>query len=749
MLAVLLASWVILGMASRALVVSSDAVTFIVFADAGTNSAGQLALRDQMVAQASQYQFGLMVGDGAYPVGSLADYNTKFFPVYNGLFQGSGQIPPSPTSLTPKPLWTTLGNHEYETAGAAGYRDSFVMPTNGPAGVPAESYYTFDVGQIHFVSFDSHFLVGFDQSPTQTQIDSVRNWLITDLDANTNRVTILFDHHPAYTAGPHHGEGEETKMRSTWYPIFATHGVDAVFNAHDHNYQRNTPQSGLTSYVSGGGGGILTAVSPQSYTASSLSDYHFLKVTIQDCSITTVAVRDEGTEFDPWSFTAPTCSGGGPSPSPAPSGQLFADGFESGNFSSWTSAQAGTGGSAVVQTATKRTGSYAAGFSAVGTTGSYGYARKNLGSAHGEVRVGLDVNIASEGASGGNVPIVRLFNASGTRILSLYRQNLASDKLYVQHSGAYNTTTGVLPLNTWRRFEVHIIVNGAGSTVEIWSNGVLIHRTLLANLGTSGVQTIQIGNDTSGQAFSAFIDDVVVTDGAALPTATPSPPPGATPTPSPAPTPTATTSASPTATPTASPTQSPGIYLSDDFESGSLAAWTVKTGGSGAVAITTSPVNAGTYAVRLSSSATGGSYAYARASLGSARLSVNADLAIRVTTEGASGANVPLLRLFDAAGTRILTVSRQNLASDRVYVSYGGVNYLTSGVLPLGTWADLRVRVIVNGGSSTVQIDLDGTPIHTSSTAALGTNGILTAQIGNDTKRQAFSIVVDDVVLGP
>jgi hypothetical protein len=764
-LAVALASWAIVAMTSRAMVVSSDAVTFIAFGDPGTNSAGQLALRDRMVEQSSQYQFGLMLGDGAYPVGSLVDYNAKFFPVYSGLFQGSGQVPPSPTSLTPKPLWTTPGNHDYETANQAGYRDSFAMPTNGPAGLPAESYYTFDVGQIHFVSFDSHFLVGFDQTPTQTQIDSVRNWLITDLDANTDRVTIVIEHHPAFTAGEHHGEGEETKMRFTWYPIFATHGVDALLSGHEHSYQRNSPQSGLTSFVSGGGGGVLTAVTPQSYTAASLSDFHFLKVTVDGCTISTVAVRDEGTEFDPWSFTAPTCGGGGPTPTPAPTGTIFSDGFEGGTFGSWTSAQAGTGGTAAVQTTTKRSGSYAAGFSAVATTGSYGYARKNLGTAFGEVRVALSTDIASEGASGGNVPILRLYNASGTRILALYRQNLAGDKLYVQHSGAYNSTTGTLPLNTWRRFEVHVIVAGAGSTVEIWADGTLIHRTLLANLGTSGVQTIQIGNDTSGQAFSAFIDDVVVTDGSAVPSGTPTPAPSAsatpvptgtatpaptgTATPAPTGTPAPTATATPTSGPTATPTGSPGAYLRDGFESGGLAAWSVKTGGGGGVTVSTSPVKTGTYAARLSATTAGGSYAYARASLGSARLSVTADMAVRVATEGASGANVPLLRLYDSAGTRMITVYRQNLASNRVYVSYGGVNYLTSGQLPLGTWAQLRVRVIVNGNSSTVDVYLDGTRVHASTTAALGTAGILSAQLGNDTRRQAFSIVVDDVVIGP
>jgi hypothetical protein len=43
-------------------------------------------------------------------------------------------------------------------------------------------------------------------SKTQAQRDAVMAWLVADLDANADKVTVLFDHHPAYTAGNHHGE---------------------------------------------------------------------------------------------------------------------------------------------------------------------------------------------------------------------------------------------------------------------------------------------------------------------------------------------------------------------------------------------------------------------------------------------------------------------------------------------------------------------------------------------------------------
>ncbi len=57
-----------------------------------------------------------------------------------------------------------------------------------------------------------------------------------------------------------------------------------------------------------------------------------------------------------------------------------------------------------------------------------------------------------------------------------------------------------------------------------------------------------------------------------------------------------------------------------------------------------------------------------------------------VATEGVSGANVPLLRLFDASGAGVLPLYRQSLASDKVYVSYdrSAFRVLKKGLLPVG-----------------------------------------------------------------
>jgi hypothetical protein len=692
-----------------------------------------------MVKRVAEYQFAALLGDNAGPDGSLADFTSKVFGVYTGLFQGQKQALPAPTTAHPKPAYPTPGELEYHAdASATGYFDSFVLPTNGPTGVPAEHYYTFDIGSVHFISFDSALVVGKAASAEQQEL--VRAWLTADLDAHVNQVTVVYDHHPAYTAGPHHGEPEEAEMRSMWFPIFATHGVDLVLSGHDRSYQRNTPQSGLTSYVVGTGGAAPTPVTAQSYTAAFLSDYAFLKVSVTGCSITTTAITGDGTAVDPWTFTAPTCSGG------SSRGQLFADGFETGDFTAWTTVQAGPKGDARVQATTTRSGGFAAVLSASSDEGSYAYARKQLPSAQLDLRASADFRVTAEGGGGGNVPLIRLYDSAGARMLSLYRQNAAGSRLYIQHSGIFNTTTGVLPLDTWGNVQVKVHVNGTSSSVEVRLNGALIYQSPSADLGGLGVYRFQVGNDTTSQAFTEYIDNVAIDDGSG-----PGPAATASPSPSRAPTaslpPSGPPSSSPTASDVPSPAPSPVTILSDGFESGALTPWTVTKGAGGVATVQSAVTRAGVFAAHLSATTATGSYSAIRQSLGAGRTSLVAGADFRVPTEGPAGTNVPLIRLFDQSGIRIVNVYRQNANDGRIYIAFGGVTHQTIGAVPLATWTNVSVRVIVNGSSSTIELAIDGKPVYASTEATLNTSGLATFQLGNDTKKQAFDLFVDNVMI--
>src|SRR6266498_86896 len=201
--------------------------------------------------------------------------------------------------------------------------------------------------------------------------------------------------------------------------------------------------------------------------------------------------------------------------------QIFSDGFESGDFSAWSQVQIAGDGTAVVQSAIARTGSLAAQLSESSTAGSKAYVRKTFGSAQQDLTASGDFQILQQGATGGNVPFFRFFDASSVRLVSVYRQNGTSGSIGLGYGGSYFSTSGSLPLNTWATIALHVITNGASSTVEVSLNGSLIYQTGSASLGTAGVSTLQIGNDTAAQAFTIVADTINVENGVP---GTPSPP---------------------------------------------------------------------------------------------------------------------------------------------------------------------------------------------------------------------------------
>jgi hypothetical protein len=187
---------------------------------------------------------------------------------------------------------------------------------------------------------------------------------------------------------------------------------------------------------------------------------------------------------------------------------IFSDGFETGNFSAWTPVSTGGDGTATVQNSTVKTGTFAAKFTETANTGSTAYARKSLGSAQTDITVSGDFNVLAEGASGANVPLLRVFDPSGARLVSVYRQNMTANRVGMNINGSTVSTTGTLALNTWGHFDLHVITAGTASTVELKLNGAVVYSSTTANLGTAGIATIQIGNETAKQAGTVAADNI-------------------------------------------------------------------------------------------------------------------------------------------------------------------------------------------------------------------------------------------------
>ena len=154
---------------------------------------------------------------------------------------------------------------------------------------------------------------------------------------------------------------------------------------------------------------------------------------------------------------------------------VFSDGFESGSFSAWSAATTGGDGTATVQQSIVRAGQFAARLTETGNAGSFAKVNRSLGGSYKDLTVSLDIRIDAEGASGLVVPILRVFDGAGTRLLSLYRRNANFNGVGVSNAGATYNTSGNLPLGTWRRYSVRLIAAGAGaSTVTVAQDGVQI-----------------------------------------------------------------------------------------------------------------------------------------------------------------------------------------------------------------------------------------------------------------------------------
>jgi len=83
--------------------------------------------------------------------------------------------------------------------------------------------------------------------------------LRNDLAAHANaRWKFVFFHYPAYSCGQH---GSTAWVDQYWVPLFDQYHVDAVFNGHDHDYERIRPDAaGVHYFVAGIGGKSADAI---------------------------------------------------------------------------------------------------------------------------------------------------------------------------------------------------------------------------------------------------------------------------------------------------------------------------------------------------------------------------------------------------------------------------------------------------------------------------------------------------------
>ena len=218
---------------------------FWVIGDAGKANQGQVDVMNSFLNynDTASADFMIMLGDNAYDNGTQQEYQDKLFNVYD-------------TSLNFLPVFSTPGNHDYNsvnrlsdpTQHVGPYYDVFKSPENGQAGGLSSNtklYYSFDYGNIHFVSLNSEL-----QAWTLTSGGPMFDWLRQDLQANTKEWVICYFHQPPYSKGSHDSDDFwellMANMRRNALPILEQYGVDLVLCGHSHVYERSKLIKGHT-----------------------------------------------------------------------------------------------------------------------------------------------------------------------------------------------------------------------------------------------------------------------------------------------------------------------------------------------------------------------------------------------------------------------------------------------------------------------------------------------------------------------
>ena len=172
----------------------------------------------------------LLLGDNAYEAGTDADYQLSWF---ENMYEDR---------LINSVMWSAFGNHDGDNADSetetGPYYDIFKFPRSGEAGGVSsgtEAYYSFDYGNIHFISLNTWDI---DRDPGE----AMHTWLQSDLAATSQDWIVAMFHHPPYNGTGGNGSDNhpiETDMREIYVPILEAAGVDLVLSSHHHSYQRS------------------------------------------------------------------------------------------------------------------------------------------------------------------------------------------------------------------------------------------------------------------------------------------------------------------------------------------------------------------------------------------------------------------------------------------------------------------------------------------------------------------------------
>lgn len=232
----------------------------------------------------------LALGDVQYESGEYANFINYYDPTWGRFVDKT---------------YPAVGNHEYITAGAAGYFDYYTQKFGGEGntaarpGARSQGYYSFDIGTWHLISLNTQCSNAGGCSVGSPQ----EKWLRADLAAHSNMCTLAFWHIPLYSSGGR----ANSNSKSLWQALY-DYNADVVLTGHDHTYERFAPQDananldvahGIREFVVGTGGKNHTSFTKNASNSEvkDKTSFGVVKLTLQPTSYDWEFVPISGNTF--------------------------------------------------------------------------------------------------------------------------------------------------------------------------------------------------------------------------------------------------------------------------------------------------------------------------------------------------------------------------------------------------------------------------------------------------------------------
>jgi acid phosphatase type 7 len=268
----------------------------------------------------------------ALPGGDYAYFDTdkRFGTLDNSIDAWFNQNQPIASQSVTMP---TYGNHEVELGEDV---NAWLARFPSPTGYDNRRNYSFDVGDVHFISLDA-------STDSRGLTTGQKQWLESDMQAAQTRGMrwiIPYFHVSPFADGSNHSSN--LMLRADVGPIFERYGVKIALSSHDQAYERSFPlrdvpatntrtSTSLTCYtmndgttyvkvspggkesnISGGFSPFASDPAPAWTAARDNTMHHFarLRVSPTDIIVDTYGVRGDGTPpavIDSFRYTTETC----------------------------------------------------------------------------------------------------------------------------------------------------------------------------------------------------------------------------------------------------------------------------------------------------------------------------------------------------------------------------------------------------------------------------------------------------------